>query len=1276
MKILKEGFKKIAICIVIIYLLLSLLCLDSSNITTVYATSGTVTQEQAGNIIANWAISFYETQGSLTHYSFSGGRDQAYAITEAGEYRYYFDCVGWVSFAIHHSLGIGSSSFTYFAIPTSTFNGNDGFYEGFEKIMGEDVIQDNYASYVSKEEIKQNAKAGDILFKKPRPGEIYGHVLIYIGNGEVIHSCGKGPVSSGPNTNNQKWGLSRDNIDDLSDEFGFVGRITEEKAASVDLDNTSEFARSVLNYDKLADLNGVAKNGQYAGTKTLGDWLVENISEIFDYLLGIITYGVKAVFIGFINIVEKVINAVVEKITNENQNGEKIEQEQEEEVIPDNSSPPPEDYGPMPEETTEETKTKPTLVDVDTVEGPKATELQDDRITVEEVIFNKIPILDVNIFKINEAGGQQISEESTTGIIRAQVRKWYVIMSSTAIIIMLFMLIYTGIRMAISTVASEKAQFKQLLLAWFIGLTVAMFIHFFMVIVLFINESLLNVIFNNSNTTIESELSLYDTIRTKAYSVKISEGFTATIMYAFLVYILIRYIGMYTKRYLIVNILAILAPLIGIKYAFDKAKSGKSNAISGWMYEFALNVLVQTVHAILYIMLIGMAVKLSSKSLSGFAVSLVLLNFIIKADNIVMRIFNFKRAGMVGEIVEDGFGFGVFAAVFGVGKGIAKTTSNITTKAKTKFKNDFSWFMDTFQPRGMDYEKFEKWFTNKTDNIQGGFFGAIDKHITKGSVNEISARAMLGGGNEKMNKALRKQIKASHDLKMEQFKRSLDFAKSTTIGLAKVGVAIPAMIADPKVGVNTLVSGIKDINKYKIKGSRSDKKYIKNKIKKNEIEMKKNVAKYKRDKAAYINSEYTYRQNRAILTQELDGLKNDATYKDAVKELAKAKRSGDINKQQAYEQLVKDYNDDIAVKENQITDLDNARKTQLDQLTELRNKIKVVKMGVEKYGKPIGVGLFGPAYLAMESVAKQAQYGVDKQGEKIEKQDKKLKMAVQAKELTNQIENKYKKVISNSSMDKSDLDKILRKTTNEILKNDIDRSVIKSASSIVAYGAKDGKIGKAEVEQTLNKMKNKINNERKETAERIVSRLGNQDKGKAISRVEKLVHNSNNTNLETSKKEKLERIIKDYKKGNKTADEATKLIENEFVEKRVKVNSDGTLGEEKVIKYGEYKVTNELKQSVEKQVEKAEKKNNSKLSSSDFTDAIIEGMSNNKIENDIKDTAIKNITETLKDKFKDNIDRKVIESASVMSANKAKDGKLGKDEVKQTLDKMKDKINN
>ena len=117
--------------------------------------------------------------------------------------------------------------------------------------------------------------------------------------------------------------------------------------------------------------------------------------------------------------------------------------------------------------------------------------------------------------------------------------------------------------------------------------------------------------------------------------------------------------------------------------------------------------------------------------------------------------------------------------------------------------------------------------------------------------------------------------------------------------------------------------------------------------------------------------------------------------------------------------------------------------------------------------------------------------------------------------------------------------------------------------------------------------------------------------------------------MDENKKEKLENIFKDYKEGNKTADETTKLIKNELIEKRAKINSDGTLGEEKVIKYGEYKVTDELKQSVEKQVEKAEKKNNSKLSSSDFTNAIIEGITNNRFKNGIENSkAMKDIKET------------------------------------------------
>ena len=44
---------------------------------------------------------------------------------------YQFDCVGWVSFAIHHATGIGNQSFTIFASPTQYGWNEQNFAKGF-----------------------------------------------------------------------------------------------------------------------------------------------------------------------------------------------------------------------------------------------------------------------------------------------------------------------------------------------------------------------------------------------------------------------------------------------------------------------------------------------------------------------------------------------------------------------------------------------------------------------------------------------------------------------------------------------------------------------------------------------------------------------------------------------------------------------------------------------------------------------------------------------------------------------------------------------------------------------------------------------------------------------------------------------------------------------------------------------------------------------------------------------------------------------------------------
>ena len=81
--------------------------------------------------------------------------------------------------------------------------------------------------------------------------------------------------------------------------------------------------------------------------------------------------------------------------------------------------------------------------------------------TVAHILFNKINLTDINIFDLNPS-----EEANSIKMIRKNIRDWYYAMFILAAIILLCILIYVGIRMAISTVAEKRAVYKQMLMNW------------------------------------------------------------------------------------------------------------------------------------------------------------------------------------------------------------------------------------------------------------------------------------------------------------------------------------------------------------------------------------------------------------------------------------------------------------------------------------------------------------------------------------------------------------------------------------------------------------------------------------------------------------------------------------------------------------------------------------------------------------------------------------------------------------------------------------------
>lgn len=780
-----------------------------------------MTQEDAGQALADFSIYFYKHYGAKTLYSVEGRETTYTGRTVDGYYK--FDCVGWVDFAVHQSLKLGGPTMSYFAVPPG--GGNTPYYRnGFECIKGDYTNANNL---LSREEVESTVQPGDILFCGPTGP----HVVIYVGDHNIIH-C-----------------YSNLECEDLYDNdmhytgYCAIGRITQSAAAGIDEDNVvTEFEGEGYDEEGL-EYKGTTE-GHYKGKKQTSSWLFENFVGFLDYLFGMLAYIIRAPFVGWANIIENTINDTISDISKVNIQETSAEDENNEETSTEG-----EETG---EETSEETTSEKKNLGL---YKPTANLKYGDehRINVEDVIYNKIPLLDVDFFDVDLSESKSnskvtISDDSVIYKLRENVALWYYTIRLISIVSLLFVLIYLGIRLAISTTSGDKAKYKSMLIAWVTSFIIVFFIHYFMIAVIEINDYLVNV-FKATEVKYTGGLSMYDTIRTRAYSFKLSEGLSATVMYMVLIYYLIRFLFVYLKRYLTVNILALLGPITAIKYAFDKINKGKSSSMVSWMRDFALNVLLQSVHALLYTSLMIIAYEIGMESIPGFIVALIILNFVFKAEDIFLNIFKFDGASL-GSVRENK---NYFAEAFAVTTGIGYMTSGIIkfgfggVKNTTKFVGDLGIFAAQVATGGtrkivnedgeVEYSQVD--VRGKLEEAKGNAMTLADDGLYKvtGGINKFGhalankvlrrqddgtktitgVRSLRLGlyrmkqKDPKLYKTTKKLLDKNSKLNRQVFTRSISNGIKSIKTMTYLAASIPMMVVNPKSGFTMFSSALQDI---------------------------------------------------------------------------------------------------------------------------------------------------------------------------------------------------------------------------------------------------------------------------------------------------------------------------------------------------------------------------------------------------------------------------------------------------------------------------------
>ena len=277
--------------------------------------------------------------------------------------------------------------------------------------------------------------------------------------------------------------------------------------------------------------------------------------------------------------------------------------------------------------------------------------------TIENILFNRIAITNINYFNygdnytIGPAGLREvIILPEYSKIFRNNIAKIYNVSKIIAVISSLMVLIYIGIKMALSTVASDKAKYKKMIVYWLESFILIFALPYIMVIIINFGELITNVFFgiykkiriNNFEFVIlnDMKVSFEDFYLTMEFLRKIT-------MYCVLIYVQLKFLFMYIKRALMLGFLIVISPFIKITYSIDKSGDGKPQAFNKWIFEFLINVFIQPIHTFIYLVFMSIAGGLIY---IAPILGIVFVFSLGAVEKNIRRLLNSKKAESISEL--------------------------------------------------------------------------------------------------------------------------------------------------------------------------------------------------------------------------------------------------------------------------------------------------------------------------------------------------------------------------------------------------------------------------------------------------------------------------------------------------------------------------------------------------------------------------------------------------------------------------------------------------
>lgn len=272
----------------------------------------------------------------------------------------------------------------------------------------------------------------------------------------------------------------------------------------------------------------------------------------------------------------------------------------------------------------------------------------DDHFTIERTVFNDVSLFYINVFNSNDtyeigmAGATKtIAQNDIVKRLTESVAGWYYTCRTLAMMINLIVLVYVGIRMAFSTIASEEAKYKKMLIDWLSSMLILFLLNYIMYAMIWLGEFVINILYYLRQGLIDAgnegfEAKILDDI----YGMISFQGGVSVFLYSlffwFLTAIHIKFFLTYIKRLFSVMFLTVIAPFITVTYPIDKIGDGKAQAFEKWFSEYMINVAIQPIHAAIYLVFVFTAGKIAAQSP---LISMLFLLSLGRIENIVRNIF-------------------------------------------------------------------------------------------------------------------------------------------------------------------------------------------------------------------------------------------------------------------------------------------------------------------------------------------------------------------------------------------------------------------------------------------------------------------------------------------------------------------------------------------------------------------------------------------------------------------------------------------------------------